>query len=48
MGVGAPPPLLPVVPAAVGRGVVSKESVRKHEARTMENEFGASGSCVEV
>ncbi len=42
--------VLPPLPAplADGRGVVSKERVRRQEARTMEKESGAMGSCVEV
>lgn len=38
--------VLPVV--AVPRGSVSKESVRIHEARTMEKDDGTTGSWVDV
>jgi len=35
-------------PVAGARGSVSSESVRKQDARTMENEEGVRGSCVDV
>lgn len=35
-------------PVAGGRGRVSRESVRRQEARTMEKELAATGSWVEV
>lgn len=35
-------------PVAGGRGSVSKDRVRRHDARTMEKEAGATGSCVDV
>jgi hypothetical protein len=38
----------PGKPVAGGRGRVSRDSVRRHEARTMVKEDGMTGSWVEV
>lgn len=38
----------PGKPVTGGRGRVSSDSVRRHEARTMVKDEGTTGSCVEV